>query len=394
MAEELDEKSQASLDKDTKEPRKRKRTEKGRSWDETVEHETVIAKKLIVDQPSERGHSSTQAIVQEETSLPKETVSADKPGGKSKKKPVRQPPPKQKAAAAERKEKEKSNETRSQKTNEKKEQKSAEIQARKSLADQFFEAAHPKKPAFTTNSMTVGQENREMIAEHCITDMGTKQTPISIDEGPMTPLQTQLNKTSYVTPVLENRNPNKRAFNGRTAEMLTPNQPRSNAFTKTPTFHYDNIRPTTFPAQGEREDFEELSCAPSTNIKTSYFSPVLNNSNRHASDRQSETNTPLPRVDALRKTLPIHVESIRPTTDTLHSQTESGDLGGLFRASMSLANGDIDEDDSFFYDPDQPPPLATNTLSECPNCEKMKKEIESLKRNQMPGNCCILYPQL
>ena len=60
------------------------------------------------------------------------------------------------------------------------------------------------------------------------------------------------------------------------------------------------------------------------------------------------------------------------------------DFGGIFRSSLDLtiANG---YDDIFIDDFNGSPITASNTAPKCANCESLKLEIESLKRNQMPG---------
>ena len=58
---------------DPKQPRKRKRTEKGRDWDETVEKELVPPKQTIVDVPSATEPSSRSDF---QTPSPQEIVVA------------------------------------------------------------------------------------------------------------------------------------------------------------------------------------------------------------------------------------------------------------------------------------------------------------------------------
>ena len=74
LAEELAEKVSTI---DLKQPRKRKRTEKGRDWDETVEKELAPSKQIIVDEQSVAQPSPNQ-IANEETPSPKGII-ADKP---------------------------------------------------------------------------------------------------------------------------------------------------------------------------------------------------------------------------------------------------------------------------------------------------------------------------
>ena len=81
-------------------------------------------------------------------------------------------------------------------------------------------------------------------------------------------------------------------------------------------------------------------------------------------------------------------------------QKENEDFGGLFRSSLSLAYGDDDDTGnipdqskySFLEDLNESgpqsspesPTAASNTSSTCANCEQLKRQIEFLKRNQMP----------
>ena len=83
------------------------------------------------------------------------------------------------------------------------------------------------------------------------------------------------------------------------------------------------------------------------------------------------------------------------------NQKDNDDLGRLFHSSLSRAYGDDDDllniahqpDYSYLEDlnedgPHSPPetPTAANSVSStCANCEVLKKEIEFLKRNQVPG---------
>ena len=68
----------------------------------------------------------------------------------------------------------------------------------------------------------------------------------------------------------------------------------------------------------------------------------------------------------------------------------SEDFGGLIRSSMSLANGDVD--DNIYMDClDESPPLVTSNTPRCDNCEMLKKEIQYLKTKQMPGTSFFLY---
>lgn len=85
--------------------------------------------------------------------------------------------------------------------------------------------------------------------------------------------------------------------------------------------------------------------------------------------------------------VPIN-DANRTTPNTSQEKQEEGeDFGELFRSSMGLAYGVIDYDDNYDYmdaHPEEPPPPAMTSTTECTNCEMLKKEIESLKENQMP----------
>ena len=81
---------------------------------------------------------------------------------------------------------------------------------------------------------------------------------------------------------------------------------------------------------------------------------------------------------------------MKPTATTAVYQPPSEDFGGLIRSSMSLANGDVDDDIYMDY-LDESPPLVTPSTPKCDNCEMLKKEIECLKANQMPGTSFFFY---
>ena len=65
-------------------------------------------------------------------------------------------------------------------------------------------------------------------------------------------------------------------------------------------------------------------------------------------------------------------------------QQEPDDFGGLFRSSLSLAFGEEAENYSYLNDlhADEPREAKTNA---CANCEVLKREIEALKQNHIPG---------
>ena len=89
-----------------------------------------------------------------------------------------------------------------------------------------------------------------------------------------------------------------------------------------------------------------------------------------------------------------------PAESLNNRQQENEDFGGLFRSSLSLAYGDDDDtgnipqpEYSFLEDlnesgpqsPPESPMAASNSSSICANCEQLKRQIDILKRNQMPG---------
>ena len=89
-----------------------------------------------------------------------------------------------------------------------------------------------------------------------------------------------------------------------------------------------------------------------------------------------------------------------PAESLNNRQQENEDFGGLFRSSLSLAYGDDDDtgnipqpEYSFLEDlnesgpqsPPESPMAASNSSSTCANCEQLKRQIDILKRNQMPG---------
>lgn len=89
-----------------------------------------------------------------------------------------------------------------------------------------------------------------------------------------------------------------------------------------------------------------------------------------------------------------------PAESLSNWQQENEDFGGLFRSSISLAYGDEDDtgnipqpEYSFLEDLNESGPqsspespmAASNSSSTCANCEQLKRQIDVLKRNQMPG---------
>lgn len=96
------------------------------------------------------------------------------------------------------------------------------------------------------------------------------------------------------------------------------------------------------------------------------------------------TKTPLTPFNNLVNTEPRTID----TATTSQRQQERGDFGGLFTSSLRLAYGDEPINYSYLDDlhsEGEPRPLAAAESSACANCEVLKKEIEFLKQNQMPG---------
>jgi len=96
---------------------------------------------------------------------------------------------------------------------------------------------------------------------------------------------------------------------------------------------------------------------------------------------------------------PVKMTQNGPPAESLNNrQQENEDFGGHFCSSLSLAYGDDDdtgntpqpdysllESESGLQSSPESPMAASNSSSTCTNCEQLKRQIDVLKRNQMPG---------
>ena len=402
---------------DPKQPQKRKRTEKGRDWDETVEKELAPPKQTIIDVPSAAESASKSDF---QTPSPQEII-ADKPRKTApKKKIVDEASTKKKPPANKKPDGDKSDEIRS-KAKEKQAKQSAEVESRKSLAAHFFKAVSPSDRENLDNLTNEdnGDENGLMTAEHDVTYIATKlprfnDNPDQIRQstpetkssdvtdtvhkyrsdqlrndivapkqnvGPTTSTDTELNnqlpRNAYMASPLHNNNnlANRQAFNRQTVEQ----QNITDRETMTLEPNYSQVHFT----RRQLQYLSPVNQFPEINDAAMQAGP---NANGFIAKGQFKPQKDMISTGRMRSTASEDQNS-KPTAVY---QPPSEDFGGLIRSSMSLANGDAD-DDIFMDCLDESPPLVTSSTPRCDNCEMLKKEIQYLKTNQMPGTTCFFY---
>ena len=196
----------------SKQARKRKRTEKGKNWDESIEKE-MTPKQYAVD------HSLATDAFQEqnvdtEVSTPAGIIIADKPKKTApKQKKVDKPSTKKKSSAKETKEGDKCEETtrRKKAPTENDLQKTAEIESRKLLAADFFKVAETerKKDAHIEDITPInnqnGQDNRQVTPERKVKLPRTNEEP-GQNRQPLSRIPTpERNKCDVTVIVPQNR---------------------------------------------------------------------------------------------------------------------------------------------------------------------------------------------
>ena len=403
---------------DPKQPRKRKRTEKGRDWDETVEKELLPPKQTIVNVPSAAEPPSRSDF---QTPSPKEIV-VEKPRKTAPKKTaVDKAPTKKKPPANKKTDGDKSGEMRS-KAKEKQAKQSAEVESRKSLAAQFFKAVSPSENLDDLTNEDNGHENGLMTAEHDVTyiapklprlnakrDQSRQSTPetnscgvtdtvqryrsdqlrndivasqqnVGLTTSPDTQLDNHFTGNAYMASPLHNNSnlANRQAFNRQTIEQQ--HIPDSETMTLGPS--YSQVHFT----RRQLQYLSPVSQFPDINDATMQTGP---SANRFMAEGQFKPKKDIISAGRM-KSSASEDQNSKPTP--VH-QPPSEDFGGLIRSSMSLANGDVD-DDIYMDCLDESPALVTSNTPRCDNCEMLKKEIQYLKTNQMPGTSFFLLQLL
>lgn len=382
-------------------------------------------KQIIIDEQWVAEPSPAQ-ISNEEIPCPKGII-ADKPRKTApKQKIVDKASKKKKPPANEKTEGDKSGETRSKEAKEKQAKQTAEVETRKSLAAQFFKAASPSENLdnFTNKDITIindsnGRENGQMTAEHNVADIRTKlprfnnkldqnrqSTPetnvrdvtetvqqnrtdqlrsnkktLQQNVGLTTSTETQLNnhltRNAYITSPLHNNSnlANRQAFNRQTVEQ----QNLTDRETMTPGPKYSQVHFT----RRQLQYHSPVNPYPDINDATMQAKPSANGFMATGQFKAQQDMISAGRM----KPTASEEQNSKPTAVY---QAPSEDFGGLIRSSMSLANGDVDDDIYMDY-LDESPPLVTSNTPRCDNCEMLKKEIECLKTNQMPGTSFFFY---
>ena len=381
-------------------------------------------KQIIVDEQSVAEPSPDQ-ISNEEISSPKGIV-ADKPRKTApKQKIVDKASTKKKPPANKKTEGDKSGETRSKKAKEKQAKQTAEVETRKSLAAQFFKAASPSETLdnFANKDIMIiddstRQENGQMTTEHNVTDIRTKL--ISFNNKPDQSRQStpETNGRDVTETVQQNRTdqlrsnkvaPQQNVGLTESTETQLNNHLTRNAYMTSPLNNNSNLaNRQAFNRQTIEQnvtDSETMTLGPKysqvhiTRRQLQYHNPV-----NPYSDMNNATVQAKPNASGFMATgqfKPQHniisAERMKPTAredqnskPTAVYQPPSEDFGGLIRSSMSLTNGDVDDDIYMDY-LDESPPLVTSSTPKCDNCEMLKKEIECLKANQMPGTSFFFY---
>lgn len=221
----------------------------------------------------------------------------------------------------------------------------------------------------------------DTVQQHWTDQLRSKKVAPQQNVGLTTSTETQLNnhltRSAYMTSPLHNNSNlvNRQAFNRQTVEQqnftdretmtLGPNYNQVH-FTRrqlqyhSPVNSYTDINDATMQAKPNANGFMAMGQFKPQQYMTS-----------------AERMKPTAREDQNSKPTAVY-------------QPPGEDFGGLIRSSMSLANGDVDDDICMDY-LDESPPLVTSNMPRCDNCEMLKKEIEFLKASQMPGTVFIFY---
>lgn len=331
---------------------------------------------------------------------------------------------KKKLPANEKPEGDKSGENRSKKAKEKKAKQTAEVETRRSLAAQFFKAASPSENLdnFTFEDIEIindsnGRKNGQLTSEHNLTDIRTN-LPRFNDKPEQSRQPTIETNVREVTETVQQHRTDQLRSNkvtpqqnvGLTTSTETQLNNHLNAYITSPLHNNSNFaNRQAFNRQTvEQQNFTDretttlgpkYSQVPLIRRQLQYHSPVNPYPDINDATIQATPNTNGFMVTGQFKPQQdmISAERMKPTASeqqnsklTAVYQSPSEDFGGLIRSSMSLANGDVDDDIYMDY-LDESPPLVTSNTPKCDNCEMLKKEIESLKANQMPGTSFFFY---
>ena len=377
--------------------RKRKRTAKGRDWDVEINRETSSGEEPSVQPDSAKKDIHTTKSAKEKN-------------------------------VAKRKKSNKSGDTKQEKTNQKQAQKTAEIASRKSLAAQFFgKAAGSEKGQHSTEKQMAPiivedcsdkQEiDRRMTEKYDMTDIDTTEptstvrttqecehyTHVQPDKTMPghTPLTGRPQSTSSTTliarpagltpsynpapqptpPTTPVTQPAGLTATYNLAPQPTPpitpvTQPAGLTATYNPPPQPSKFTPALKPARTPLMQVDNTPVTPiiGTPVRTHPAKTPLTSRNVNADPRTYET----PTSSRFNQRATSSMEPIR------HRQQEREDFGGIFRSSLSLALGEETENYSYLDDlhADEPREDETNA---CANCEVLKREIEPLKQNQIPG---------
>lgn len=336
LAEEL---ATKSSDVSDRRGRKRKRTEKGRDWD----RETSVSEEQPSRQPSSSEDKANNKK-QENKSIKKKSPKKKKKGETSNKQ---------------------------QKAKEKKLQKTAEIVSRQSLAAQFFGTV-----ADTEKQGDAKDRNTPIITVH------DHDSELSVTTQQMT------EKQNRTTTFQSSKDDHTRRNTTFTRDLTTVNvcddSPISPALAapKLAPVNFSVMTPINTPSPPRRGGTLTNQKTCTTLSQPDYVTPSATPTSDRHPQKMAQDGSP---------------------ADSINNwQQENEDFGGLFRSSLSLAYGDDDDDDtgnipqteySFLEDLNESgtqsspesPMAASNSSSTCANCEQLKRQIDVLKRNQIPG---------
>ena len=355
--------------------RKRKRTAKGRDWDVEINRETSSGEEPSVQPDSAKNDIHTTKSAKEKN-------------------------------VAKRKKSNKSGDTKQEKTNQKQAQKTAEIASRKSLAAQFFgKAADSEKgqdssekqmaPIIVDDCSDKQEIDRRMTEKYDMTDIDTTEPTSTIRTTQQcehythvqpdktmpghTPLTDRPQSTSSTTLIARpaGLTPSYNPAAPQPTPPITPvTQPAGLIATYNPAPQPSKFTPALKPARTPLMQVDNTPVTPiiGTPVRTHPAKTPLTSRNVNADPRTYET----PTSSRFNQHATSSMEPIR------HRQQEREDFGGIFRSSLSLALGEEAENYSYLDDlhADEPREDETNA---CANCEVLKREIEALKQNQIPG---------
>ena len=158
---------------------------------------------------------------------------------------------------------------------------------------------------------------------------------------------------------------------------ITPvTQPAGLTATYNPAPQPSKFTPALKPARTPLMQVDNTPVTPiiGTPVRTQPAKTPLTSRNVNADPRTYET----PTSSRFNQRATSSMEPIR------HRQQEREDFGGIFRSSLSLALGEEAENYSYLDDLHAEEPREDETNA-CANCEVLKREIEALKQNQIPG---------